>query len=172
MVHGCIDGYSRRIMYLSCSGNNRADTVLHVFTHAVHRWGLLVECVLTEVGRTWMLHHTCCSIHLEDREEEVSLPDVVFIIKELKGCGVMFSQAAQHYSTISSISWRTTPFLMWTMKYTCSVCITCLCSESTMLYRCLLVPGIITLCCLWETSPPFNYGLLVCPDRVWSKIYN
>jgi len=40
VVHGCIDGYSRRIMYLSCSGNNRADTVLHLFIHAVHRWGL------------------------------------------------------------------------------------------------------------------------------------
>ena len=27
-MHGCVDGYSRKIMYLSCSGNNKAETVL------------------------------------------------------------------------------------------------------------------------------------------------
>jgi len=172
VVHGCIDGYSRELC-ISAAVEIIVQTQCCISSLILFIGGVcLVECVLTEVGRTWMLHHTCCSIHLEDREEEVSLPDVVFIIKELKGCSVMCSQAAQHYSTIFSITWRTTPFLMWTMKYTCFVCITCLCSESTMLYGCLLMPVIITLCGLWETSLPFNYGLLVCPNRVWSKIYN
>lgn len=35
VTHGGIDGYSRTIVYLRCSGNNRADTVLHSFMDAV-----------------------------------------------------------------------------------------------------------------------------------------
>ena len=40
MVHGCVDGYSCKIMYLSCNGNNRADTVLTHFLKAVATHGL------------------------------------------------------------------------------------------------------------------------------------
>lgn len=40
VVHGCIDGYSRRIVYLKAADNNRADTVLELFTDAVDRLGL------------------------------------------------------------------------------------------------------------------------------------
>ena len=35
VVHGGIDGYSRKIVYLHASGNNRADTVLGLFMQAV-----------------------------------------------------------------------------------------------------------------------------------------
>ena len=40
MVHGCIDGYSRRIIYLKASNNNRSETVLQLFTQAVDSLGL------------------------------------------------------------------------------------------------------------------------------------
>lgn len=40
IIHGCIDGFSRKIMYLSCSGNNRATTVLDLFSKAVEIHGL------------------------------------------------------------------------------------------------------------------------------------
>ncbi|XP_074652766.1 uncharacterized protein LOC141907096 [Tubulanus polymorphus] len=40
VVHGGIDGYSRMIVYLKCSTNNRAETVLRLFESAVHMWGL------------------------------------------------------------------------------------------------------------------------------------
>lgn len=40
MVHGCIDGYSRRIVYLSAHDNNRADTVLQLFVNGVDHLGL------------------------------------------------------------------------------------------------------------------------------------
>lgn len=39
-MHGCVDGYSRKIMYLSCSGNNKAETVLAHFLRAVATHGL------------------------------------------------------------------------------------------------------------------------------------
>ena len=40
VVHGGIDGYSRLIMYLKASTNNRATSVLSAFTEAVNEFGL------------------------------------------------------------------------------------------------------------------------------------
>ena len=40
MVHGAVDGYSRIPVYLRCSNNNRAETVLELFTEAVAMYGL------------------------------------------------------------------------------------------------------------------------------------
>ena len=40
MIHGCIDGYSRRIIYLHCENNNRSDTVLQLFINGVTENGL------------------------------------------------------------------------------------------------------------------------------------
>jgi hypothetical protein len=39
-VHGCIDGFSRKVMYVSCCLNNRASTVLQLFQNAVEGNGL------------------------------------------------------------------------------------------------------------------------------------
>ena len=40
VVHGGIDGYSRLIVYLQCSGNNRAGTVMQAFSEAVQLYGV------------------------------------------------------------------------------------------------------------------------------------
>ncbi len=40
VTHGGIDGYSRTIVYLTCSTNNRASTVLSSFQDAVSKYGL------------------------------------------------------------------------------------------------------------------------------------
>ena len=40
MIHGGIDGYSRLIVYLEASSNNRADTVLRLFQNAVTNYNL------------------------------------------------------------------------------------------------------------------------------------
>lgn len=40
MVHGGIDGYTRAIVYLSCSTNNESRTVLMLFREATQVWGL------------------------------------------------------------------------------------------------------------------------------------
>ena len=39
-IHGGIDGYSRKTVYLSCSVNNIATTVLRLFQQAVEDFGL------------------------------------------------------------------------------------------------------------------------------------
>lgn len=38
-VHGCIDGFSRLIIYLVCASNKRARTVSTAFQDAVNRFG-------------------------------------------------------------------------------------------------------------------------------------
>lgn len=40
VTHGAIDGYSRLIVYLHCSVNNKAETVLCLFQEAVEAYGL------------------------------------------------------------------------------------------------------------------------------------
>lgn len=40
MIHGCIDGYSRLVVYLMCADNNQAATVLKFFHDAVHNFGV------------------------------------------------------------------------------------------------------------------------------------
>lgn len=38
VTHGCIDGYSRAVLYLHCSTNNKASTVLRLFKDAVQSY--------------------------------------------------------------------------------------------------------------------------------------
>lgn len=40
VIHGCIDGYSRYVIYVQCCNNNRASTVLDLFLDGVRRCGL------------------------------------------------------------------------------------------------------------------------------------
>lgn len=40
VTHGAIDGFSRKLMYLRTSDNNKATTVLNLFTEAVQKHGL------------------------------------------------------------------------------------------------------------------------------------
>jgi hypothetical protein len=40
IIHGGIDGFSRMITYLKCSGNNRSDTVLSAFLKACDTFGI------------------------------------------------------------------------------------------------------------------------------------
>lgn len=40
MIHGCIDGFSRLVLYLFCANNNRNATVLELFLAAKEEYGL------------------------------------------------------------------------------------------------------------------------------------
>ena len=40
IIHGCIDGYSHRIIYLHAADNNQSDTVVQLFSQAVNSLGL------------------------------------------------------------------------------------------------------------------------------------
>lgn len=56
VVHGGIDGYSRKIMYLKASTNNKASTVFSSFLAAINEFGL-PERFRCEKGT---LHVMCC----------------------------------------------------------------------------------------------------------------
>ena len=49
VVHGAVDGYSRLVVYLHCSNNNRAETVLQLFQTAINHYGLPSR-LLTDKG--------------------------------------------------------------------------------------------------------------------------
>ena len=49
VIHGGIDGYSQMIVYLQCSTNNTAATVLSSFTDAVQQYGF-PDKVRTDLG--------------------------------------------------------------------------------------------------------------------------
>ncbi|XP_037830460.1 uncharacterized protein LOC119617641 [Kryptolebias marmoratus] len=40
VFHGCVDGFSRTIIYLACLDNNRASSVLSLFISGVHNFGI------------------------------------------------------------------------------------------------------------------------------------
>lgn len=50
IIHGCIDGFSRRISYLFAATNNKAETVLHAFMKGCELMGL-PEKVRCDKGR-------------------------------------------------------------------------------------------------------------------------
>lgn len=62
VVHAGVDGFSRIPVFLHCSNNNRASTVLELFQEAVDEWGLpsRVRCDKggenTEVARFLLCH--------------------------------------------------------------------------------------------------------------------
>ena len=77
VIHGCIDGYSRKIMYLHASDNNRATTVLNLFLEATRENGWpsrvrsdkggenidVARAMLTVRGTSRSSHITGSSVH-------------------------------------------------------------------------------------------------------------
>ena len=54
ITHCGIDGYSRLVLFMKCSTNNRASTVLEYFVEGVRKYGLPSR-VRTDQGRENML---------------------------------------------------------------------------------------------------------------------
>ena len=75
VIHGVVDGYSRLIVFLRCSTNNRAETVLQGFVPAILNYGLPQKLRTDNGGEsigTWYEHENCViacsSMHNEQIE--------------------------------------------------------------------------------------------------------
>ena len=59
LVHGCIDGFSRLIVYLKVMPNNRSETVLKCFLEGVQEFGLPSRVRMDRGGEMFVWLNTC-----------------------------------------------------------------------------------------------------------------
>lgn len=75
VVHGGIDGFSRLIVYLSCSTNNKSSTVLSLFLEAVQTYGIPSRVRSDKGGENIQVCHFMISFNLEactDRNSHIA----------------------------------------------------------------------------------------------------
>ena len=80
VIHGGIDGFSRRVVYLHTSDNNRADTVSNLFRAAVNECGWPSRVRSDKGGENVEVAQLMVSVRGVD--EEVTLLEVVYTTRE------------------------------------------------------------------------------------------
>lgn len=155
VIHGCIDGYTRRIIYLNCANSNRATTVLQLFMEQVRITGL-PQRVWADRGEenvqvaNFMLHHplrepgrgsfiTGKSVH--NHRIEQLWRDV------FSQCLILFYQLFYFMADLEYL-----------MKATCFAYIMCIYLEYTLPCKILKKDRITIHCHQREIYPQFNYG--------------
>ena len=62
VIHGTVDGYSRKILYIKCANNNKASTVVSMLSHAAFTFGIPYKVRSDKGGENtdvwrYMLHY-------------------------------------------------------------------------------------------------------------------
>ena len=86
VIHGCVDGFNRAIIYLQCCKDNKASTVLSLFEDGVDEFGLPSRVCGDQEWRTLMLQGTW--LPTGGVTEVVLLLGEVCIMRELRGYGL------------------------------------------------------------------------------------
>ena len=89
VIHGGIDGYSRRVVYVRASDNNRASTVFEQFLAATKIYGWPSRVWSDYGGEISKLQEPCCCAGVWAEQATLQVP--AFTTSALNGCGVMFS---------------------------------------------------------------------------------
>lgn len=72
VVHGCVDGFSRMIPYLSCATNNRAATVLSLFRQSTAKFGVPSRVRSDKGGENTMVCHYMVSLRGPGRGSHIA----------------------------------------------------------------------------------------------------
>ena len=108
VIHGGVDGFSRLIVYLKCSENNRADTVLELFLHAVRHYGWLSH-VRSDLGMENIEVARAMITNRGTGREAISA-ELAFTINELRDFGVTHLPVWVTCITLSSMIWKSTVY--------------------------------------------------------------
>lgn len=74
VIHGGIDGSSRLIVYMKCTTNNAASTVLSLFEAAISAYGCPQSIRSDLGGEMWMCGATCSNCMETHRLSSLALP--------------------------------------------------------------------------------------------------
>ena len=108
VIHGGVDGFSRLIVYLKCSENNRADTVLELFLHAVRHYGWPSH-VRSDLGMENIEVARAMITNRGTGREAISV-ELAFTINELRDFGVTHLPVWVTCITLSSMIWKSTVY--------------------------------------------------------------
>lgn len=72
VIHGAIDGYSRMIVYLSCSDNNRSSTVFSLFKAATNQYGVPSRVRSDKGGENVLVCQHMISVRGTDRGSHIA----------------------------------------------------------------------------------------------------
>ena len=105
VIHGCIDGFSRRIVFFRCSDNNLSQTVLELFLKAIRKMGFGHHVFVWIMG--W---RTCWSVMPWWREEVKEGEALLLVpqpeIRELKDFGGKCLDVYAIFSIMCFMQWR------------------------------------------------------------------
>lgn len=101
IIHGAIDGYSRQIVYLHCSTNNKKETVRKLFEEAITDYGAPSRIWIDKRGENTLISKIMAEIRGNGRRS--FLAHHQFITREPKGYGEIFKmQFVVHSIHVSS----------------------------------------------------------------------
>ena len=87
LVQGCVDGYSRAVIYLNCAACNSAALTLEYFARGMSHFGLPSRT--RSDARLENVVVSRLMVDLQGRAKAVVLLEGQFITREFKGCGEM-----------------------------------------------------------------------------------
>lgn len=140
VIHGAVDGYSRIPVFLCCSNNNRALTVLGLFREAISTYGLPSRIRVDKGGEIYdvamyMLDHPLrgpgrCSVIVGKS-----------VHNQCIDCGEMSMRELLVSITLFSATWNLSKYLTRTKMCTIFPSIQSSSSESTNIFSYGKVPG-------------------------------
>lgn len=100
VIHGCVDGYSRRVMFLRASTNNKANTVFTLFMEAVENFWLPRRVRGDQGIENVEVAGLCSHTHQENLEEEATLLEKAARTRGLSVLGGIFPVYARLFSVM------------------------------------------------------------------------